>query len=148
MLPEALMTLAAAAGSGLVGAVMTDAWVGAKQGFSRLLGRGDQTREEMVGQQLERTRAELVAAGPRAEQVRSAQQAVWAARLEDLLTEHPEKADEVRALVEQIAAAGGGSVGSVTQHVVGFDQAQQAVQGHGTQIVHFGPAGSPTGQKK
>ena len=148
MLPEALLALATAAGSGLVGAVMTDAWVGTKQGFTRLLGRGDQSREEVVGQQLERTRAELVAAGPRMEQVRLAQQAVWAARLEDLLTDHPEKADEVRALVEQIATAGGGSVGSVTQHVVGFDQAQQAVQGHGTQIVSFGPAGSPVGEKQ
>lgn len=135
------MALAAAGGSGLVGAVATDAWAMAKRGFTRMLGRGDEAREEVVGQQLERTRAELAAAGPRVEQVRLTQQAVWTARLEDLLTDQPEAAEQLRVLISQVAeATGPRSAGHVVQHAIAHDQAQQVVQGHGQQTNVFGAA--------
>jgi hypothetical protein len=97
----------------------------------------------VVEQQLERTRIELQAAGPRTEHVRLAQQAAWAARLEDLLADRPDLASELQTVLEQVSAAGGGSVGHVDQRVAGFDQAQQAIQGHGTQIVTFGGVTPP-----
>jgi hypothetical protein len=142
VLTEALIALAAAGGAGLVQAAATDAWTVARTGFARLLGRGDRSRETVVEQQLERTRIELQA-GPRSEQVRLAQQAAWAARLEDLLTDRPDLASELQTVLEQVSAAGGGSVGHVDQRVAGFDQAQQAIQGHGTQIVTFGGVTPP-----
>lgn len=138
MLSEALLALAAAGGTALVEAVTTDAWLATKSGFLRLLGRGDRSREAVIEQQLERTRAALEAAKPDNEQIRLAQQAAWTARLEDLLSEQPEIADELRALLEQLPTTVSDSAGHVTQHVVAFDRAQQAVQGHGTQIVTFG----------
>jgi hypothetical protein len=143
MLTEALIGLAAAGGTTVVQAVATDAWGAVKAGFARLLGRGDSSKEEMLGQQLERTRSELQAAGERPEQVRLTHQAAWQARLEDLLASHPDAADQVRALVEQVNAITGGSTGRVDQRVVGFDQAQQAVLGHGTQVVTFGSPAPP-----
>lgn len=138
MLTEALIALAAAGSTALVQAAVTDAWTGLKGGITRLMGRGEQSREAVVDQQLERTRAELETAGPRVEQVRLAQQAAWQARLEDLLAEQPQVADQLRALLAQLADTPGASAGHVNQHAVAFGQAQQAVQGHGTQTVTFG----------
>lgn len=136
MLTEAMIALAGAGGAGLVQAMATDAWAVTKTGAARLLGRGDQAREALVAQQLERARVEVGKAGPAATQVRLAQQAAWTARLEDLLAEHPELADELRAIVALAAPAG--SAGDVDQRVLGLGQAQQAVLGHGTQTVTFG----------
>jgi hypothetical protein len=143
VLTEALIALAAAGGTGLVQAVATDAWTVARTGFARLLGRGDRSREAVVEQQLERTRVEIQTAGPRSEQVQLAQQAAWAARLEDLLADCPDLAGDLRTVLEQVSAASGGSIGHVDQRVAGFDQAQQAIQGHGTQIVSFGGVKQP-----
>ena len=53
--------------------------------------------------------------------------AVITARLEDLLEQHPEAADELKALVAEVKT---GSTGTVQQHAVAYDQAQQAVLGH------------------
>ena len=46
-----------------------------------------------------------------------------------------ENIDELKALVAEVKT---GSTGTVQQHAVAYDQAQQAVLGHGTQIVNFG----------
>jgi hypothetical protein len=134
-----LLTLAGTAASALVGAVAKDAWGAAKSGFARLLGRGDATRAEAVEQQLERTRGAVEAAGADDKTVRDQQQAVWAARLEDLLIERPEAVADLRALVEQIGAAGGTrTAGHVVQQATASGNAQQAVLGHGHQVNTFG----------
>ena len=62
MLSEALLALAAAGGTALVEAVTTDAWLATKSGFLRLSVLGDRSREAVIEQQLERTRAALKAA--------------------------------------------------------------------------------------
>jgi hypothetical protein len=135
----ALVALAAAGGTTLVQAVATDAWALVRGGFSSVLSRGDRTRVATVEQQLDRTRSEVEAttASPEADRVRDAHRAAWAARLEDLLVERPELAGALQKVLDDVAAAGG-SVGRVEQRVAGFDQAQQAVQGHGAQVVTFG----------
>jgi hypothetical protein len=56
------------------------------------------------------------------------------------LTADDQLASEIK---EMLSAAGVHSAGHVAQHVLGFDQAQQAVQGHGTQTVTFGSPASP-----
>jgi hypothetical protein len=141
VLTDALIALASAGGAGLVQAVSTDVWMVAKAGVVRLLGRGDPEREGAVERQLERTRSEVRAAGPSGEQVRSRHESAWTTRLEDLLAEHPDQADQLRSLLSTITAAGA-SIGHVDQRVVGFDHAQQAIQGHGTQMITFGSVGS------
>lgn len=141
MLAEALAALAGAGGTALVGAVATDGWQLAKRGFAQLFGRGDQSRAAAVEERLERTRAVVEAAGPEVERVLLEQQAAWTARLQDLLSDHPEAAGELRALMGQVAeATGTRSTGHVVQHAVGFDHAQQVVQGHGQQTNVFGAA--------
>lgn len=139
MLVEALAALAGAGGTALIGAVATDGWQAAKRGFARLIGRGDPNRTAAVEERLESTRAVVERADPGDDRVRLEQRAAWTARLEDLLAEHPESADELRTLVEQVTAASGNrSAGHVVQHAIAFDQAQQVVQGHGQQTNIFG----------
>ncbi|MEV4759453.1 hypothetical protein AB0J86_30770 [Micromonospora sp. NPDC049559] len=147
MLAEALAALAGAGGTALVGAVATDGWQLAKGGFARLFGRGDQDRTAAVEERLERTRIALEAAGPQRERAQLEQRAAWTARLEDLLADHPDSAEELRALVEQVTAATAiHTAGHVRQHAVALGQAQQAVQGHGQQTNVFG-AGPASGRR-
>lgn len=139
---EELLALASAGGAALVGAAAQDAWAIAKRGFAKLFGRGDQARTAAVEERLERTRAALEAAGPDAERTRLEQQAAWVGRLEDLLSDHPEAVDELRALVEQVTALSQArSSGHVVQHATASGDARQAVQGHGSQVNYFGGPG-------
>ncbi|MEV4766035.1 hypothetical protein AB0J89_25765 [Micromonospora chokoriensis] len=142
MLAEALGALAGAGGTALVGAVATDGWQLAKHGFGQLFGQGDQSRAAATEERLERTRAAVEAAGPHDERMRLEQQAAWTARLEDLLSDHPEVAAQLHSLLEQVAAAKEThSAGHVVQHALAFDQSQQSVQGHGQQTNVFGSRG-------
>ncbi|MEV4283653.1 hypothetical protein [Actinoplanes xinjiangensis] len=141
-----LLALAGSAASALVGAMAGDAWGAAKAGVARLLGRGDQAKTAVVEGQLERTRSEVESAGANGEVVRGRQEAVWAGRLEDLLIERPAAASELRALVEEIGSvAGSRSAGHVVQHATASGNAQQAVQGHGSQVNTFRAPGGTDG---
>ncbi|MCA2225141.1 hypothetical protein [Nonomuraea aurantiaca] len=139
MLSEALAALAAAGGTALVSAMSTDAWTAAKQGFARLLGRGEPEQQDVVEQRLERSRRELAGKSDAAlERARADQEAAWRLRLSDLLEDDPAVEADLRALVTALGARAPGSSGQVRQQVLGFDHAQQAVQGHGVQNVSFG----------
>ncbi|MFF4617716.1 hypothetical protein [Nonomuraea jabiensis] len=117
----------------------TDAWSTAKQGFARLLGRGSPNREAAIEQRLERSRQHLAGLTSAAlEQARANQEAAWPLRLSDLLEDDPAAEAGLRALVAALGTQAPASSGEVRQQVLGFDQAQQAVQGHGTQNVTFG----------
>jgi hypothetical protein len=142
MLTEALTALASAGGTALVTAMVTDGWEGARARFARLLGRGDAAQAEAVAGRLEQSRAALVQVpASDLERVRAEQEVVWRTRLEDLLEQDPGVEHELRALIAEVQAAR--SAGPVEQHVAAFDQAQQAVQGHGVQNVTFGGEGGP-----
>lgn len=141
-----LLALAGTAASALVGAVAKDFWGAAKNGVVRLLGRGDRTREAAVEGQLERTRVELEAAGADGGATRSRQEAVWTGRFEDLLIDRPVAAAELRALVDEISSATGSrSAGHVVQQATASGNAQQAVQGHGSQVNTFRAPGGADG---
>ena len=105
MLAEGLASLASLAGRTVVAAAVTDAWGTAKQGFARLLGRGDTGRTGVAERRLEQMREEL-AGVPAAELERAQSQleAAWQTRLLDLLEERPETAADLQALVEQVQA--------------------------------------------
>lgn len=148
MVVEALAVLAATAGTALVNAMVTDGWGGIRKRFARLLGRGNDQDVEAAAARLEKSRGMLSGlSGADLERAQAEQAVVWRTRLGDLLEDHPEVEGELRGLVAEVQAHVIGSAGSVRQQVAGFDQAQQAVQGHGVQHNVFGGQGErDTGQ--
>jgi hypothetical protein len=144
MLAEALAALASAGGTALVSAMVTDGWESVKERFARLLGRGNPQAVKDVAARLEASHALLKGqSGPALERARTEQEIAWRTRLADLLEDHPEAEDELRAAVTAVQAQVIGSAGQVQQQVTGLDQAQQAVQGHGVQTNTFGGQGEP-----
>ncbi|WP_411091778.1 hypothetical protein [Streptomyces sp. 049-1] len=137
MLVEALLALAAAGGGAIVQAAGTDAWNGVRSGIARVLGRGEQGREQGELERLDRTQAVLDAAVEgELERVQSAQAAVWQNRLEMLLEELPELqrqqvAAELQAVIDQAGATGKGQ--TVHNDFSGSTFEKSAVQGSGTQ---------------
>jgi hypothetical protein len=127
--------LSASAAQTVVAAASMDAWGAAKPGLVRLLGRGDEERELLVGQQLDHLRGQLRAAAVQElerellvgqqldhlrdhlrdqlratavqelEQARTSLVAVWRTRLADLLEKHPDVAHELQEWVDQTRAA-------------------------------------------
>ncbi len=144
MLTEALTVLASTGGTALVTAMVTDSWEGVKARFARLFGRGDAKQAEVAAGRLEQSRAELTRlSGADLERARAEQEIMWRTRLGDLLEQDPLAEQELRTLVAEVQAQVAGSAGRVEQHAAAFDQAQQAVQGHGVQNVTFGGQGGP-----
>ncbi|MFJ9871022.1 hypothetical protein [Streptomyces sp. NPDC101165] len=118
MLEAAMTALTAAGGAAVVQAAGTDAWAGFRLGVARLLGRGDQTREDAELERLDQTATVLEAASSAdAELVRIRQESSWQTRFETLLEsltgeERGQAAGQLRALVEeQTNAAGAVSAG-------------------------------------
>ena len=142
MLTEALTALASTGGTALVTAMVTDGWEGSKARFARLFGRGDAKQTEDAAGRLEQSRAVLAGlSGPGLERARTEQEIAWRTRLGDLLEQDPGAETGVAGLVAEVQALVAGSAGQVEQHAAAFDQAQQAVQGHGVQNVTFGGQG-------
>lgn len=139
MLEEALAALASTGGTALVTAMVTDSWEGIRARFARMIGRGRPAEVEAAEARLEQSRAALKGlTGPDLERAQAEQQVVWRTRLSDLLEWNPALAADLRALITEVQAQTTGSARTIEQHVTGFDQAQQAVQGHGVQNVTFG----------
>lgn len=139
MLTEALAALAAAAGTGLVTAMVTDGWQEAKAQVARLLGRGIPQEEDRQRDRLERARQELVtAAADQVERVRREQDGAWRTRFADLLEDDPEAEGQVRELVAFLAGQGAAAAaGAVQLNAHASDHAQQANQGQGVQTNTF-----------
>ena len=149
MLTEALTALASTGGTALVTAMVTDGWEGVRARFARLFGRGDAQQAEAAAGRLDQSRAVLAGlSGPDLERALAEQQVIWRTCLGDLLEQDPGAEQEVRSLVAEIQAQVTGSAGPVQQHAAAFDQAQQAVQGHGVQNVTFGGQGGPGASRR
>jgi hypothetical protein len=142
MLTEALTALASTGSTALVTAMVTDSWEGVRAHCARLFGQGDVKQTEAAAGRLEQSRAVLAGlSGPGMEKARAEQEIIWRTRLGDLLELDPAAETELRALVAEVQALVVGSAGRVEQHAAAFDQAQQALQGHGVQNVTFGGQG-------
>jgi hypothetical protein len=117
MLEEALTVLAATGGAAVVQAAGTDMWTGLRQAVAAWFGRGDEQRQRVELERLDRTAEELQSAQVAdAERVRIRQEAAWQARIEGLLeglgdSERARAAEELRALLQQRAPEGGVSAG-------------------------------------
>ncbi|WP_405443553.1 hypothetical protein OG373_38835 [Streptomyces avidinii] len=129
MLEEAMVALAASVGSGVVQAAGTDAWQAVRHRLARLLGRGDRQQESAQLERLDRTAAELTAAGQEGDapegggdEERARHGAAWRTRTEDLLDqldpdERAAAAAELRALLAEVARATGPAAGMSAHNV-------------------------------
>jgi hypothetical protein len=139
VLGEAAAELAAAGGTALVTAMVTDGWESFKARFARLLGRGNAGETEAVGVRLDESHAMLLGlAGADLERARGEQQLAWRVRLADALERHPGAENELRSLVAEVQTQTRIPPVSIQQNVTSFDHAQQAVQGQGRQVNTFG----------
>ncbi|MFD8979580.1 hypothetical protein [Streptomyces sp. NPDC059564] len=142
MLDEAMAALAASVGSSVVQAAGTDAWLVFRNRLARLLGRGNRQQETAQLERLDRSAAELAAAGQdgdgpegdRGEQ-RTRHGAAWRTRTEDLLEQlEPDEraavAAELRALLDEVAPAVRPSAGGVTRNVFHGPAAVQTGDGN------------------
>jgi len=89
----------------LVAAAATDVWQQVRNGFARLLGRGDHGQEMTATRRLDALATAVEQASPdkRAE-VRQQLQADWRVRLADLIEDDPAVAHSLRSLVDQVRA--------------------------------------------
>lgn len=98
-----VMQLVTSAATTLVGAVATDAWQAARAGFARLLGRGDQAAEASAARRLDELEGDVVAVDlEQRAQVRQQLVSDWRVRLRDLLQDHPELAEPLRELRDEV----------------------------------------------
>ena len=102
--PEIASILTTAAAT-LVAAATTDVWQQVRNGFARLLGRGDHGQEMAATRRLDALATAVEQASPdkRAE-VRQQLQADWGVRLADLIEDDPAVAYSLRSLVDQVRA--------------------------------------------
>ncbi|MGW8777067.1 hypothetical protein ACWGNM_03225 [Streptomyces sp. NPDC055796] len=113
MLPEALTTLAAAGGTAVVQAAMSDAWSEVRCRVAGFFGRGDSTREQAELERLDQTADVLAGANQHAvEQVRMRQGISWQTRFEMFLESLPEDQREtaevqLRELIQAVPASSG-----------------------------------------
>ncbi|WP_327321998.1 hypothetical protein OG735_05460 [Streptomyces sp. NBC_01210] len=105
MAGELLIPLASSGAAALVAAAATDAWQTARTGFLRLLGQGDPRRERLAASRLDEAAARIEgAADGGSGRIREELFPVWRTRLTDLMQEHPEVVDQLRALTHELRA--------------------------------------------
>ncbi|TVL89342.1 hypothetical protein [Streptomyces sp. SAJ15] len=130
-----LEELILAGGTTVVGAMATDSWLAARGGVTRLFRRRGEDGQSAIEAQLDNNAA-LVARADDAERVRQTLLPLWLLELESLLDQHPDAADELRELVEEIRERLPAAERTWVQNNVAKDGGQVfAVQG-GNVIVH------------
>jgi hypothetical protein len=114
-----LVTLASSAAAALVGAMTKDGWSHAKIGVIALWRRHRPSQVAAVEEALVSTRTELTTdGGAGVQRVAPVVESRWRGRLETLLEEHPESADDIVALTEQLRSLSGEQdSASVVQHM-------------------------------
>jgi len=103
---ETFTALATTGATTIVAAMATDAWHAARAGIARIFGRSGAGKQAVTEAQLDED-AEVLSRveGAEVEQARADFAAVWRRRLGGLLTDHPELAEELKTVIEQIAGA-------------------------------------------
>jgi hypothetical protein len=110
--------LAALAANTIVATAVTDAFEGLRAKVGRIFGRDKP--EPGAERRLDATRQQLAAAAPGAlESAKATQARQWKTRFTDLLTDHPEAAAELQALLTEFKAMGPGTSGNVTNTISG-----------------------------
>ena len=103
MLTEALAALAAAGGTAVVSAAATDSWNTTSRAFSKLFAHSRNMDRDAINAELERTSTTLTSAPTdRAFETQRAENSTyWTGKLEELLLERPEAADELETFVQE-----------------------------------------------
>jgi hypothetical protein len=110
--------LAALAANTLVTTAVTDAFDALRDKLASLLSRGKP--DPAVQRRLDATRQQLTAAAPGEQESQQADQArQWQTRFADLLTDHPEAAEELQALLAEFNSATSDTGGNVTNTISG-----------------------------
>ncbi|MFE6665103.1 hypothetical protein ACFVFH_16285 [Streptomyces sp. NPDC057697] len=107
--PEMAMDLARTAGATLVGAMATDTWNYARDGFVALWRRVHPERAETLGAELEAGRADLLAARENGDELSETElRAEWQGRVRRLLVDRPDIAAALRELLDELNPAPSG----------------------------------------
>ncbi|MFE2654077.1 hypothetical protein ACFXGY_29765, partial [Streptomyces sp. NPDC059346] len=97
-----LAALAASGATTFVGLMATEAWTQVRGRLARFLGRGE--TDEVIGAELEESRAELTAARAEDDEQAAADiEAEWRNRLRRTLRADPAAAGELRAILDELA---------------------------------------------
>ncbi|MDR3080485.1 MAG: hypothetical protein LBV60_06075 [Streptomyces sp.] len=100
--PE-IAALVGTAGTTLVTSLTTEAWQRTRDGFAALWRRAQPERADAVTAELDLTRTDLLAAEAGGDaDTRSELGAEWQGRIRRLLVTHPEEADALRALLDEL----------------------------------------------
>nr|WP_206322048.1 hypothetical protein [Streptomyces sp. HNM0575] len=120
----------------------TDAWERTRDAVTSLWRRVHPGRSDMVAGELEATREELLATEPDGDgpEIRQDLEAEWRGRIRRLLAARPDAAEELRALLREIAP--GDAAGPViTQHATASGNARVYQAGRDQRIEERGGAG-------
>ncbi|MEU7970503.1 hypothetical protein AB0B48_00490 [Micromonospora sp. NPDC049089] len=135
MLTESLLALASIGGAAIAEAMATDAWTAVKSGVLRVMRRDTATTTSEIEYRLDDSASTLDGlSGAELESARAILAIAWRARLENFLARYPDSANDLQAA---LAIAGTQISTQVQQHVAGYGNSRQAVQGHGVQNVNF-----------
>ncbi|MGW4869339.1 hypothetical protein [Streptomyces chartreusis] len=134
MIPEWLTTLAAAGSAALVNAASTDVWQAARERFARLLGRGDPDRTEAATRRLDDLHR--VVREPGNERELAEARRAWRLRLQDLLEENPDAADELRSAIAELPPPRPVSAAAVRQDNRAYDHGTVNAVAIGDLTVH------------
>lgn len=116
-LDQTVVEIAAVGGVAIVQAMATDAWLTARSKLATLLGKGDPDRTSSTLAELDASYS-IVGTSDVSSEERHYEEVVWGARLATLLSEDPQLANGLRALISAIRDDLGGQISpTVTQHI-------------------------------
>lgn len=114
--PE-IATLAGTAGTTLVTLMATEAWQGVREGVVGLWRRARPERADAVAAELEAARDDLLTARDTDDEETEAElRRDWQGRIRRLLAARPDVADDLRALLAEVAPEGPPAAPVITQH--------------------------------
>ncbi|MFJ4364431.1 hypothetical protein ACIP4S_09770 [Streptomyces chartreusis] len=134
MIPEWLTALAAAGSAALVNAASTDVWQAARERFARLLGRGDTDRTEAATRRLDDLHR--VVREPGNERELAEARRAWRLRLQDLLEENPDAAEELRSAIAELPPPRAASAAAIRQDNRAYDHGTVNAVVNGDLTVH------------
>ncbi|MQS35818.1 hypothetical protein [Streptomyces katsurahamanus] len=142
-----LATLAASGATALVGAMVSDAWLQARDRVARFLARGEDP--QVAGEELETLRTELVAAHDAEDTEAAADiEDEWRLRLRRALRADPAAAEELRVLLAELAPQTAEPQAAVVNTISGGTYHGPVIQGDRfSQLTfHSSTATGPAGQ--
>ncbi|MET7568093.1 hypothetical protein ABZT04_06255 [Streptomyces sp. NPDC005492] len=116
--------LVGTAGTTLVSLLTTEAWQRTRDGFAAVWRRAQPERAQAITAELDITRSDLFTAQASGDSdTRDELGAEWQGRIRRLITAHPEEAEALRALINELQSLAP-AASPVTQHATAFGNAR------------------------